>query len=498
MKKSLPTVSMAALLLLSLPLAATLTGCKSTSEEPEWTEPVEIVSLPELTVSTEPDTRAYTDLSPYTTERLDKLFVGSATSPAEDFTYTVTTDRVECGSIVITGYTGGDSVVVIPETIEGKSVTHIAEGAFADKTFMEAISIPNTVGSIGNGAFKGCKGLKSMRTPTFTCKDAPYFGALFGAETFEANGYSVPTALKTLAITDWKAPEGMDAGYAGVSIPATAFYACHNLEVIDLPAGTVEIGDFAFYGCQSLAYIDMADTMLRSVGRNAFTNCMSLLTLDIPSSAETLGFAMLEGCGKLESLTLPFAGGHRPGDGDAEEKDSYLGYLFGAADYTLTKGFLPSSLISVILREGCGDLAPNAFFECSPLREIRLPEGVTAVGRRAFYGCEGLAEMTLPDSVRTVGDDAFVGCLRLTAFTGGKSLTALGTQTFMNCLSLKTVTLPAGVTYLPNSCFAGCGALESLVAEGVTAQGKQVFRHCGRLGEPWVTTAPAASDSTEG
>lgn len=495
MNKRLPAAALSALLLAAVPFVAV--GCKSGDAEPEWTEPVEIVTLPELTVPAEPDTRAYTDLAPYTTERLDKLFVGSPTSAVADFTYTVTYDLVECGSVIITGYTGGDTVVVIPDTVEGMSVTHIAEGAFADKTFIEAISIPNTVGVIGKGAFKGCKGLESMRTPTFTCQDAPYFGALFGAETFEANGYSVPTSLKTLAITQWTAPEGMDASPAGLQIPATAFYACYSLEVVDLPAYTTEIGDFAFYGCQFLAYIDLGDTRLETVGRNAFTNCGSLLRLDIPDTAQSLGFAMLEGCGKLEALDLPFAGGWRVGQAPAEAEDgdaTYLGYIFGAADHTLTEGFIPASLISVTLKKGCGDIAPNAFFACSPIREVNLPEGVTAIGRRAFYGCEGLAQMILPDTVATLGDDAFNGCIRLASFTGGKNLQAMGIQAFMNCLSLKTVTLPDTVTYLPNSCFAGCSALESLTADGVATQGKQVFRNCHKLGAPWIETAPATSE----
>jgi hypothetical protein len=201
---------------------------------------------------------------------------------------------------------------------------------------------------------------------------------------------------------------------------------------------------------------------------------------------------MLEGCGKLESLTLPFVGGCRVGyvppvgaETSAEtakpEETTYLGYLFGAANYTHTKGYIPASLISVTLADGCGDIPANAFFECSPIREVNLPAGVTAIGRRAFYGCEGLAEMTLPDSVKTIGDDAFHGCLRLTAFEGGAGLTALGVQAFMDCVSLKTVTLPDGVTHLPNSAFAGGISLETLTAGGVKTQGKQVFRGCGKL-----------------
>ena len=100
--------------------------------------------------------------------------------------------------------------------------------------------------------------------------------------------------------------------------------------------------------------------------------------------------------------------------------------------------------------------------------------------------------MTLPDSVTSVGDDAFHGCVSMTAFHGGAGLTTLGSQALMSCVSLQTVTLPDGVTHLPNSCFAGCVALESLTAKGVKSQGKQVFRHCGKLGSPWVETAPAA------
>ena len=213
---------------------------------------------------------------------------------------------------------------------------------------------------------------------------------------------------------------------------------------------------------------------------------------------------------KLESLVLPFVGGCRVGytapESEAEtsttdkapEETTYLGYLFGAAEYTHTKGFIPSTLISVALQEGCGDIPANAFFECAPIREIlfpagtlQMPDDLTAIGRRAFYGCEGLASIRLPYTVKTVGDDAFHGCIRLASFEGGLALSKLGVQVFMDCVSLKTVVLPDGVTHLPNACFAGCISLESLTANGVQTEGKQVFRNCVKLGTPWVQTAPA-------
>lgn len=492
MKKFPLAAILAALLLVSVPLSS----CTGSSDASDGAETHEIVTIPPVTIPTEPDDRTPTDLSEYI-ENLDTLFAVAEPAPAEDFTYELIGEGIPGetfqGTVTITGYTGGETVVVIPETIEGAPVTAIGKDAFLDKTTIKGLSIPDSVTSISFGALKGCKNLTSLRTPVFTCEDAPYFGALFGAETYEANGYTVPVGLTMLVLTD------------GDVIPACAFYACRNLEVVSLPETLTEMQDFAFYGCQSLAYITTATTALTSVGRNAFTNCSELLTLELPASVETLGFAMLEGCASLESLTLPFAGGNRVGyTGDREDREdttpadtTYLGYIFGASEYTFTAGYMPKSLISITLQAGCGDVPANAFFECTTVREITLPEGVIAIGRRAFYGCTKLASMTLPDSVKSLGDDALHGCVSLAAFTGGSGLTTLGMQAFMDCVSLKTVTLPAGVTNLPNACFAGCISLESLTADGVKTQGKQVFRHCDKLaGSKWVSAAPAESQGS--
>lgn len=460
MKKIL-SAAMAVLLLLSL----------AACSRPEGQDPVdteEPVTIPPITVPDEPDDRILTDTAPYA-ERLGGLFASNPVAPAEDFTFEVT----DVG-VTVTAYTGGEVVVVIPDTIEDKPVTAIGEKAFADMVGLKAVSVPDTVASIAAGAFAGCKNLTSLRTPVFTCEGADYFGALFGAKSYDAQGSAVPAGLSTLVLT------------GGNAIPDYAFYACRALEAVAIPETVTEIGDFAFYGCEALAYIPMGHTALTAVGNHAFTNCAALLTLELPATVESLGFAMLEGCGALESMTLPFVGGARLG-ADSQADTAYLGYIFGAAEYVFTAGYLPASLICVTLQEGCGDIPANAFFECASVRQITLPEGVTAIGRRAFYGCKKLVSVTLPDSVTYLGDDAYHGCIRLESFAGGEALTNLGVQVFMDCVSLKTVTLPEGVTHLPNATFAGCISLETLTAEGVKTQGEQVFRHCDKLwGTEWM------------
>ena len=480
MKKNRMAASVAALLLLAIPLSS-CGGGQAPATETDTAE--EVVTIPPIRIPDEPDERTFTDLSLYT-NHLRSLTAESTPSPAEDFTYEVSAD----GGVTITGYVGDasaeedsdvDVVVVIPDTIEGATVTAIAEGAFAEHTAIDRMFIPDSITAIGFGAFKGCKSLVSLRTPVYTCEDAPYFGALFGAETLEASGYSVPTGLSTLILT------------AGETIPESGFYACRNLKVIALPDTLTEIGDFAFYNCTSLAYVAAQNTALTAVGRNAFTNCESLLGLHLPATVETMEIAMLEGCRSLESLTLPFVGGGR---GESASDTAYLGYLFGAEDYTFSAGFIPGALLSVTLLEGCGDIPANAFFECASIREIHLPAGVVSIGRRAFYGCEGLAELTLPDTVTTLGDDALHGCIRLTSFDGGAGLSKLGIQCFMDCVSLETVTLPDGVTHLSNACFSGCISLSSLTADGVRSRGSQVFRHCDKLeGSTWTAQSVPAN-----
>jgi hypothetical protein len=344
--------------------------------------------------------------------------------------------------------------------------------------------VPDTVRTIGKDAFKDCESLSSLRTPVFTCEDAPYFGALFGGTSHETNGSVVPVSLTTLVLT------------AGESIPDYAFYACRGLEAVFLPETLTEIGDFAFYACESLTYIPADGTALTAVGERAFSGCDALLNFTLPATVYGMGVGMLEGCGKLETLTIPFVGGctydyplteeekaamENDGAPHPAETTGYLGYLFGATSHTFTAGYLPASLITVTVLEGCESIPANAFFECASVREIHLPEGVVEIGRRAFYGCERLTAMTLPDSVIAVGDDAFHGCIRMKSFVGGESLSELGVQTFMNCVSMTSATLPDSVKELPNSCFSGCISLALLKADGVTSQGKQVFRHCDKL-----------------
>ncbi|MFZ5974691.1 MAG: fibronectin type III domain-containing protein [Bacillota bacterium] len=72
-----------------------------------------------------------------------------------DFTYSV-----DGGEVTITGYTGSGGDAVIPDTIGANPVVAIGTNAFSDEASITSIQIPDTVTTIGDGAFSGCTSLE--------------------------------------------------------------------------------------------------------------------------------------------------------------------------------------------------------------------------------------------------------------------------------------------------------------------------------------------------
>lgn len=459
---------LAVCLALLFSLSVTACGGDETSL-PSDTEPVTVPDPTDDRVMPDEVIQGYED-------KLAAAFGDYEPVSAEDLTYTVSEDG---GKVKITGYVGGEIVVVLPDSIDGLPVTVIDEGAFEGLGNLKALYIPDSVEAIGFGALQGCKSLSTLRTPVVEVSAYPYFGALFGATSYEINASEVPDALTTVIV-----------GGNVETIPAYAFYDCNSITCIDLPETVTTIDKFAFWGCYSLAYINLSETALTRVGDRAFTNCAALLRFDLPTTVTTVGEAVVEGCGAMCAMTLPFVGG-------SATENTYLGYLFGALSYPFTAGYVPASLQEITLLEGCTTIPNNAFFEVSCLSRVVVPETVTSVGLRAFYSCERLTAIDLPDGVTRIGDDAFHGCIRLQSVTLGGGLTDLGVQAFMDCLSLKAVDLPMSLTSIPNSCFAGCISLETVTAPGVTSAdsvGLQAYRHCDKLTEaPFMPTETQAA-----
>ena len=177
--------------------------------------------------------------------------------------YTYTTNK---DTITITKYTGTDSVVIIPDTINGLPVASIETNAFFSYTGLTAVTIPDSVTSIGSGAFYYCFNLSNVMIGNSVTN--------MGRGVF-ANSYSLTSATLGSGVT---------------RIESDAFFFCTRLASVAIPQSVTSIGNNAFESCTSLTNVTIGSSV-SSIESYAFSYCTSLSGIyfrgDAPSGDTT-------------------------------------------------------------------------------------------------------------------------------------------------------------------------------------------------------------------
>ncbi|MBQ7153902.1 MAG: leucine-rich repeat domain-containing protein [Clostridia bacterium] len=362
----------------------------------------------------------------------------------ENAVFTETEDGLRLES-----YEGSLPSVTVPEKLEGKTVASVGENAFAGHTELTSLSLPDSLRAIPAGILADCAALCVLCLPIN--EEQVCLAALFdqGQAVYTDNPFRVPDSLKCVC--------------ASGSIPECFFWGCTGL-VCACVEGS-EIGDYVFYGCGLLQSIILRSG-LTAIGSSAFYNT-AIETLTVPGTVESIGLGAFGSCNALRSLELPFVGGSR-------EDNTYLGYVFGAENYTWSGDFISASLWRVTLEEGCESLGEWAFYG-SRIREVSLPQSLVSIGIRAFSDCEYLRSAELPDAVRSIGRDAFFRCLRLRTVHFPEQLERIGEQAFYRCASLESAALPDGLGKIPDLCFYGCQSLAEVSFNPVCLIGVKAF-----------------------
>jgi len=227
-----------------------------------------------------------------------------AAAQALDFTYTTN----GCCQITITGYTGTNKVVTIPDTINGLPVTSIGAQAFYWRTGVTSVTIPNSVTKIRNSAFDTCANLTNV---------------VFG------NGVA--------------------------SIGDRAFALC-KLGSISIPNSVTSIGVEAFEGCTNLTSVTIGNSVT-SIGDYAFSYCYSLTSVYFKGNAPTLGGDVFYNDNNATIYYLPgTTGWTNPWGGRPtvcwNPTAQNMGAASGAFGFNITGS---SNLVIVV--EACTDLA---------------------------------------------------------------------------------------------------------------------------------------------
>ena len=197
------------------------------------------------------------------------------------------------GGVIINAYIGFDPEVVIPETISGAKVVGISENCFYRsnvRATMTKVTIPETVKSIGTGAFKDCINLQEITIP----KSVTEIGTGAFART---------TALSSIKVesgsTSFKTVDGCLYTYSGDELLAVPVKSDGKYTIAE---GCKRIGDRVFYDMETLSEVKLPST-LKEIGQEAFAET-SLTKLDLPDGLERIEEdATFQS--RLDYLTIP-------------------------------------------------------------------------------------------------------------------------------------------------------------------------------------------------
>ena len=273
----------------------------------------------------------------------------------------------------ITGYTGEDTELVIPEYVGSGNtyykVNAIGTSAFEKNHEITSVTLPNSITKIEGLAFGNCISLVEVHLPN-SLTEISY------------NAFSDCISLTYIDLPDSIALIG-----------SSVFSGCISLVSITLPDNIKVISDYLFYQCKGLREVKYAND-ITEIGSNAFDYCAKLENISLPETLTSIGHAAFGGCKSLTSIELP----------------SSLKQI-GAWAFNNCDG-----LTSIVIPEKVKIIEDYTFYECDNLESVALPSKLTTIKYDAFSNCPKLKAIVIPESVKIVEENVFYSCYNISIY----------------------------------------------------------------------------------
>ena len=299
--------------------------------------------------------------------------------------------------------------VVIPEEVDGFTITSIGASAYESNRNITSIVIPDSIKEIGENAFKGATKIANFEAIGVEKIGSGAFYNCTGLVSFNA-----PNAIELGDGVLEKCTKLKSVSIGASIIPANQFKGCTALTDYDF-TNIETIGDSAFYGCKLLSGIDLSG--VKRIEDSAFRGCTGLTSLSL-NGVDSIGSQAFYNTG-LTSITLEDVG------------------TIGAS------AFRSNSLLETVSLNKVGEIGEGAFQNLSSVTNLTL-DNIEIIGASAFRSCTDLTELNI-GSVGTIGGSVFNGCSSLTELEI-ESADTIETYAFYNCAALNNITIRSAGT----------------------------------------------------
>ena len=383
--------------------------------------------------------------------------------------------------------------IKIPDSVET-----IGNGAFRHCQNLERITLPSALQTLSNGTFYGCAALSEVTFPASLktieksafgyCRNLSEVKLPASLTTIQSYVFNGCSALKTVfydgSLAQWNhitankdADNDADKDVLGYSCPSlvTGDYTAQFISVKDDPFAypppkTVTITKYT--GTESTVILpsEISSWPVTKIGEDALKDHTTITSVTIPASVTEIGSNAFAGCTNLTSVNYE-------GDwsnltiqsGNPAVQDAANAPLF---DFDFTLDNTAAIVTNYKYKGTAADVTIPSRYQGKP---------VTAIGHAAFFN-SAVTSVTIPDSVTSIDDNAFGFCSQLTNISIPNSVTYIGFSAFAHCTSLKSITLPSSLSFISGSLFSGCSQLTTIhIPDSVPSIQSYAFYHCRNL-----------------
>lgn len=329
------------------------------------------------------------------------------------------------------------------------SITEIGDYAFFGCKGLKTLELHDHIKTIGGKAFRGCSILTKVYIPK-------------SVVLIKEGAFSDCINMCNMKVDPLNEEyDSRDSCNAIVHTKQNSLISGCNTTII--PKTITEIGEWAFSGCAGVISIVLHDS-IKKIGEKAFRGCNNLKSVSIGKSVSIIGWRAFSDCDNLSSIIVDK-------DNPTFDSRNSCNAIIETQTNCLIVGCKGSSIPNTITHIGnC------AFWACHELSSIEIPQSVSIIGKWAFSACRKIRSVVIPDSVFEVGERAFRGCTNLKKIVIPDSVKTLGTEAYYRCNSATSLEIGHGVSYIDKTMFGLCYNVKTVKVPSLLAnEAKNIF-----------------------